>query len=90
MSKTVVVACADQTHMTAFSELAKSVMEQYGASELWRCEVQVDGQIFEACSEGSLGQVEGKMRGKLSARRVALLEQLAVIDEALRQLDEEA
>jgi hypothetical protein len=29
------------------------------------------------------------MRGKLSARRTALLEQLAVIDEAMRQLEEE-
>jgi hypothetical protein len=89
MGKAVVVASVDQTHMTAFSELAKSVMEQYQSTELWRCEVMVDGQTFEACSEGSLGQVEGKMRGKLSARRTALLEQLAVIDEALRQLDEE-
>lgn len=79
----------NQTHMTVFSELAKSVMEQYQSTELWRCEVMADGQTFEACSEGSLGQVEGKMRGKLSARRAKLIAQLAIIDEAMRQLEEE-
>jgi hypothetical protein len=75
--------------MTVFSELAKSVMEQYQSTELWRCEVMVDGQAFEACSEGSLGQAEGKMRGKLSARRAKLIAQLAIIDEAMHQLEEE-
>jgi hypothetical protein len=57
--------------MTAFSELAASVMEQYQSTELWRCEVMVDGQTFEACSEGSLGQVEGTMRGTLMPVRWA-------------------
>lgn len=75
--------------MAQFSELAKSVMEQYGSDELWRCEVEVDGRIFEKCSEGNLGQVEGKMREKLIARRKALIEQMAIIEEALKLLDEE-
>ena len=79
----------DQTHMAAFSELAQSVMEQYQSTELWRCEVMVGKQTFAACSEGSLGQTEGKMRGKLIDRRAKLMEELAIIDEALRQLDEE-
>jgi hypothetical protein len=89
MGKTVKVNRIDQSNMTAFSALAQAVMEQYQSTELWRCEVMVGKETFEACSEGSLGQVEGKMRGKLSARRTALLEQLAIIDEAMRQLDEE-
>lgn len=79
----------NQTHMTEFSQLAKSVMEQYQSTELWRVEVMVGNETFEACSEGSLGQAEGKMRGKLSARRAKLIAQLAIIDEAMRQLEEE-
>jgi hypothetical protein len=85
----VVINRINQTHMTETSQLAKSVMEQYQSTELWRCEVSVDGQTFEVCSEGSLGQVEGKMRGKLSARRSELMKQLEIIEEALKLLDEE-
>jgi hypothetical protein len=69
----VVINRINQTHMTEFSKLAKSVMEQYQSTELWRCEVQVGGQVFEKCSEGSLGQVESKMREKLTARRLEMM-----------------